>query len=253
MPGARFSFSRSIAVLALVALSACASAPKPREFPDRDLMNAACPAGFTKKVNGSIWTKLESKDMAGQFPASVAVDYPRRLAVEVTNLIGTPQAWLTIENGKTELRFTAENEKEYGKAPRARDMLGGLPLELAPRLFAGGVPCPADDKNQDIRVKQTDEGALEVIALDLRSRVSTRYVYSYNKVAGKPWVREVTWEKLARGNPGGAKSNLITILREDPSDSDGAPRKWSASSSRGDIRVRWKDRTVVPAGESPTQ
>ena len=253
MPGARFPFSRWTVVVSLFLFAACASAPKPREFADRDLMIAACPAGLTKKVNGSIWTKIESKEMAGQFPASVAVDYPRRLAVEVTNLIGTPQAWLTIENGKTELRFTAENEKEYGKAPRARDMLGGLPLELAPRLFAGGVPCPADDKNQDIRVKQTDEGTLEVVALDLRTRVSTRYVYSFDKVAGKPWVRELTWEKLARGNPGGAKSNLITILREGPSDSDGAPRKWSASSSRGEIRVRWKDRAVLPAGEARTQ
>ena len=253
MPGARFSFPYSFIVLSLVFSSACATAPKRREFTDRELMNAACPAGFVKKVNGSIWTKIESKEMSGQFPASVAVDYPKRLAVEVTNLIGTPQAWLTIENGKTELRFTAENEKDYGKAPRARDMLGGLPLELAPRLFAGGVPCPADDKNQDIRVKQTDEGALEVVTLDLRSRLSTRYVYVFDKVAGRPWVREVTWEKLARGNPGGAKSSLITILREDPSDSDGAPKKWSASSTRGEIRVRWKDRSVLPPLESPTQ
>ena len=174
MPSARFSFFRLFAVLGLVSSAACSTAPKRGEFTDRELMSAACPAGFTKKVTGSIWTKIESKDLSGQFPATVLVDYPKKLAVEVTNLIGAPQAWLTINDGKAELKFTAENEKEYGKAPHARDMLGGLPLEIAPRLFAGGVPCPSDDKNQDIRVKQTDEGGLEVIALDLRSRTSTR-------------------------------------------------------------------------------
>lgn len=242
MPGSRFhSSSPTLAFLSLVLVTGCASAPLSGEFTDRELMDAACPAGFSRKVTGSVWTKIESPEMSGQFPASVLADYPKKLAVEVTNLIGAPQAWLTIENGKNDLKFTAENEKEIGKAPRARDMLGGLPLELAPRLFAGGVPCPSDDQNQDIRVKQA-EGGIEVLALDLRSRVSTRYVYLFAKYAGRPWVREAHWERLARGGGQGAKSNLITILREEPGDPDGAPKRWTALSSRGEIRVRWKDR-----------
>lgn len=253
MPRVLYSWIFSVATAALVLLSGCASAPLAGEFSDRELMGAACPLELPSKVTGSVWTKIDSKEMSGQFPATVLVEYPKRLAVEVTNLIGSPQAWLTIAEGKTELRFTAENEKEYGKAPRARDMLGGLPLELAPRLFAGGSPCPSDDKNQDIRVKQTGEGGLEVLALDLRTRVSTRYVYFFEKVAGRPWVREVHYEKLARGAKPGAKLNLITILREEPNDADAAPRRWSASSARGEIRVRWKDRTLTPSAGSPTQ
>lgn len=245
MPSARFSYPIFVwtSLLAFV-FSGCSTAPKRGEYSDRELMAAACPPLPAKTVTGSIWTKIESKEMSGQFPATVLADYPKRLAVEVTNLIGSPQAWLTIENGKTDLRFTAENEKEYGKPPRAREMLGGLPLELAPRLFVGAVPCPTDDKNQDIRVKQTEKGALEVIALNLRSRTTTRYVYAFTKVAGRPWVSEITYEKLARRGEQGANLNLITIIREEPSGSDGAPKRWSASSDRGEIRVRWKDRTV---------
>ncbi len=245
MPCARFSF-----VFLAVLISGCATAPKRGEFTDRELLASACPVLAPKKITGSVWTKIESNEMSGQFPATVLVEYPRKLAVEVTNLIGSPQAWLTIEGGKTELKFTAENEKEYGRAPRARDVLGGLPLELAPRLFAGGVPCPSDDKNQDIRVKQTDEGALEIVALDLRTRASTRYVYFFTKVAARPWVREADYEKLARRGPPSAKSNLIKIIREEPSDPDGAPKRWSASSSHGEIRVRWKDRTVETVVDS---
>lgn len=253
MPGAPFLFQKSIVLAGLIFVSGCASTPLAGEFTDRELMAAACPPGFTAKVAGSVWTKIESKEISGQFPATVFVEYPKRLAVEVTNLIGSPQAWLTIDEGKAELKFTAENEKELGKAPRTRDMLGGLPLELAPRLFAGGSPCPSENKNQDIRVKQTESGGLEVIALDLRSRISTRYVYFFEKYGGRPWVREVRYEKLARGALQGAKSNLITILREEPSDPDGAPKRWSASSSRGEIRVRWKDRTATPSAGSSTQ
>jgi len=84
-----------------------------------------------------------------------------------------------------------------------------------------------------------------VIAMDLRTRLSTRYVYLFTKLAGHPWVREASLEKLARSAKAGAKSNLITIRREEPSDPDGAPKRWSALSSRGEIRVRWKDRTVT--------
>lgn len=244
MPSARLP-SRVLAPVGFFLFAACATTPRVGEFSDRELMDAACPAGLAKKVAGSVWTKIESKEMSGQFPATVSVDYPKKLAVEVTNLIGAPQAWLTIEAGKTELKFTDENEKEYGRPPRSRDMLGGLPVELAPRLFAGGVPCPVDDSNSDIRVKQTEDGALEATALDLRSRVSTRYVYRFTRYAGRPWVREAQVEKSARSGGSGAKSNRITISREEPVDPDGAPKRWAASSPRGEIRVRWKDRAVL--------
>lgn len=247
MSGARFSFfARLFLVLFLGAVSSCATAPLSGEFSQRELMDAACPAGFSPKgVKGSIWTKVESRELTGQFPATVRVDYPARLALEVTNLIGAPQAWLKVENGTTELRFSEGNEKEYGNQPQARSMLGGLPLELAPRLFAGGNPCPSDSKNSDIRIRENSEGGLEVEELDLRTRDSTRYVYFFTRYAGRPWVKEIRWEKLAKGGNRSAKSNLITFQREEPTDPDGAPKRWSASSIGGEIRVRWKDRSVT--------
>ncbi len=244
MQGARFLF-----LLSVLGFTSCSTAPRVGEFTSREMMEAACPANFQSgrgSIKGSVWTKISSKEMTGQFPASVAVDYPHRLALEVTNLIGAPQAWLKIEDGKTELRFSAENEKEYGKPPRARAMLGGLPLELAPRLFAGGVPCPSDDKNRDIRVRSNDEGGLDVEELDLRSRVTTHYSYNFMRYAGKPWVKEIRWEKLAKGGRRGAKSNLITFTRDEPMDPDGAPKKWGAVSGMGEVQVRWKDRAVTP-------
>jgi hypothetical protein len=247
MNGAFFFRTCGLSLFSIAFLFGCASTPNFAEFSSRELMEFACPAAFTdgahsKVVKGSIWTKISSKEMSGQFPATVLVEYPKRLAVEVTNLIGAPQAWMKIENGKTELRFTAENEKEYGK-PAARTMLGGLPLELAPRLFAGGIPCPSDAKNKDIRVKQTDTG-LEIIELDLRSRDQVRYIYTFTRYAGKPWVSEIEWEKLAKGARRGAKSKVIRVVREEPSSPDGAPKRWSASSEQGEIHVRWKDRSV---------
>lgn len=241
----RFSFLKGAVIAALAVLSACATAPKPGEYSSRELMDAACPAGFASEENprvvkGSIWTKIHSKEMSGQFPATVLVEYPKKLAVEVTNLIGAPQAWLKVEDGKTKLRFTAENEKEYGK-PKSAAMLGGLPVEQAPRLFAGGVPCPSDNKNQDIRVKQTSDGGLEVIAFDLRSRQQTRYAYQFTRYAGHPWVAHVEWGSVAKDE---RAAKIFQLTREEPSDPDGAPKRWTASSDRGEIQVRWKDRSV---------
>ncbi len=250
MSGARFSFLRSfprwiLGSLAILSLAGCATATKRGEFTEREMMEAACPVDFSAKtVKGSIWTKVESKEMNGQFPATVLSEYPVRLAVEVTNLIGAPQAWLKIENGKTELRFTEENEKEYGKPPAARSMLGGLPLELAPRLFAGGAPCPSDTKNHDVRVHENAEGGLEVEELDLRTRDRIRFTYVFTRYAGKPWVKEIRWERVVKSVNRPAKASPITFFREEPTEPDGAPRKWSATSSAGEIRVRWKDRTV---------
>lgn len=249
MPRARFSFFREAIVFTLLlVIAGCASAPKPGEFSARDLMAAACPANFlgekgVKSVKGSIWTKIESKEMSGQFPATVRVDYPTFLGVEVTNLIGSPQAWLKIDHEKIDLRFTAENEKEYGK-PKAGSMLGGLPLELAARLFAGGVPCPVDSKERKIEVKLTAEGGLEVFEQNLQTQTMIHILYSFSRYAGKPWVSEIRWEKLAKGAKRSAKSNLVTIVREDPSGPDSAPIRWSASSALGEIRIRWKDRSV---------
>jgi hypothetical protein len=186
-------------LLVPLALAGCASAPKVGEFSERELLEAACPARFAsesapKTVKGSVWAKIESPELKGQFPATVLVEYPRKLALEVTNLIGSPQAWLRMEGGRTELRFSAENERKYGRAPDA-DRLGGLPVELAPRLFAGGVPCPSLSKNVDLRMKTTEAGGLEVVELDLRSRDQTRFAYRFSKYAGRPWVREIDWEK----------------------------------------------------------
>jgi hypothetical protein len=245
MSSSRFPRTRWSSFL-FIFLVGCSTAPKPGEFSSRELMEAACPSSFlgssgVRSIKGSVWTRIESKEMSGQFPATVRVEYPRFLGVEVTNLIGAPQAWLKVEDGKTDLSFSASNEKKYGK-PQARTMLGGLPVDLAPRLFAGGVPCPKDGAGVRIDVRQTPDGDLIVEEVRLRDQALTRYVYSFMRYAGKPWVKEMRLEKLAKGARRGAKSNLITIIREEPAGADDAPMRWSASSDAGEIRVRWKDR-----------
>ncbi|MBC7386365.1 MAG: hypothetical protein H7301_09435 [Cryobacterium sp.] len=241
-----------ISVLTLVPLfllsSGCSTAPKPGEYTARELLAAACPTDFgsaskPRTVQGTVWTKIESKEISGQFPASVRAEYPTRLGVEVTNLIGSPQAWLKIENGKTELKFTAENDKEFG-APRIEQTLGGMPIEFALRLFAGGVPCPEQTKDRDVRVKTSSEGDLEVEERVIRTNEVTTIHYSFTRYAGSPWVKEVRWEKLASNVGRSAKSKLIRMTREEPDSADGAPLKWSVVSEAGEIRVRWKNRGV---------
>lgn len=232
MLGARFLLAAFAAAGIASGFHGCASAPKVGEFSAAELFRAACPEIDGKVVSGSFWTKLRSPELNGQFPASMRVDFPSRLVVEVTNLIGAPQAWLRIENGKTELRLSAQNEKRIGQTTQAQTMLGGLPLEHAPRLFAGGVPCPGPAAHVETQSEIDSEGGLIVQARDRRSNTSTQYAYRFDRYLGLPWVREVRFEG-------------VTITREEPASPDGAPKRWSASSSRGEIQVRWKDRSVV--------
>ncbi len=236
MHGARFCFHPGVSVALVAFLTGCSSAPKPSEYTARELAAAACSKMAPRTVVGSIWTKMKSTEMSGQFPATVRVDYPQRLAVEVTNLIGSPQAWLKMEQGRVELRYSEANAKEYGKPPTLQSTLGGLPLEYAPRLFAGGVPCPPNLSHFQTHARARVDGELELDSLDRRTGVRTVFRYRFDRYQGKPWVKEIEIE---------AHAKKVTIQRSDPSGEDGAPRRWSASSDRGEIQVRWKDRSIL--------
>lgn len=249
MEGSRARFSAFFSsVVCLVGWSSCATTGNLEGYSSRDLMAAACPSDFwnaahPKLVRGSIWAQIESTEINGQFPATVRAHYPGDLGIEVTNLIGAPQAWLKVENGKAQVRLSAENESRYGKRP-SRESFGGLPLLLAPRFFAGGVPCPHDEKNAEIRIRKSDQGELVVEERYPRTAEMTRYVYRFTRYAGKPWVKEVRWETRSKSDGAQKDSRIVTLHREEPLDPDGAPKKFTASSEQGTLRVRWKDRSV---------
>lgn len=185
------------------------------------------------EVKGEVWAKVESPELSGQFPASVRAVSPAQLYLEVTNLIGSPQAWMKIENGKIDLKLTPENQKEWGRQSM-KSIFAGLPLEYAPDLFLGRMPCPKRKVGDpELKMKVVNEG-LEVVS------GSTRYFYHFTEYIQKPWAESVVIQSKMK----------IEVEFFSPLDPDRAPLRWVASSPRGKIEVRWKDRRVEVDGKS---
>lgn len=229
--------------IALGAFAGCATGPKKSLGSAAELFEAACtgyraPGKKTAVLKGSIWAKVESPELKGQFPATVLAEAPGKLALEVTNLIGAPQAWLKIEAGRIQLKLTPENQRAWGQQS-VRAIWGGLPLEMAPDLFLGKIPCPPLGAGRDLRTSVLGD-QLEVISTDVKTQSKNRYLYSFESYAGRPWPNALTYEGVVRGG----QRVKIDFEFEDPSDSEYSPKKWSATSSRGAVTIRWKDRTV---------
>ncbi len=231
-----------LGTLLVLGLFSCSSLNQ-KTFSSGELFEAACSGGYssgkkTEKVTGSIWAKIESPELSGQFPATVLALSSGELALEVTNLIGAPQAWVKIKNKKIEMKLTAENQKAWKNSSQQLN-LGGLPLEFAPGLFLGRVPCPSFLGNSGLRMSVIGRKDLEVIETDSKTGKKNKYLYEFDSFEGRPWVSNLIYDGFLRSG----QDLRVEFKFESPTAPDRSPRRWSASSKRGKIDVRWKDRS----------
>lgn len=215
-----------------------------KTFATGELFEAACSGRYasakkTQKVTGGIWAKIESPDLSGQFPATVLARAPGELALEVTNLIGAPQAWVKIKDQKIEMKLSAENKRAWKNSSKHLN-LGGLPLEFAPSLFLGRVPCPDLAGSPDLRMSILNQKDLEIIETDSKTKHKNRYLYEFDSFEGRPWVSKLNYEGSLRSG----QDVKVEFKFESPTAPDRAARRWSASSTRGKIDIRWKDRAA---------
>jgi hypothetical protein len=189
--------------------------------------DACRPGQKNQAVKGSIWMKLNSKDAKGQFPASVDAAAPDQVTLEVTNLIGGREALIKVRQGK----YSVEVPDRAGGIGRRAEGLGswgGIPLRWASELFLGRIPCPsASTKAPKLQV--TDSGDLIVQA------GAERFIYHFRQWAGRAWPESLHWE--SKGYP----ATSVDFKFDDPEDKTGSPKKWEAKSTRGEVKVRWRD------------
>ncbi|HAR41980.1 MAG TPA: hypothetical protein DCS07_05010, partial [Bdellovibrionales bacterium] len=84
------------------AFAGCARAPlKTEELSPRILIEEACgkaaPGARVESLKGSVWLKAQSKEAAGQFPATLEVKRSGTVLMEVTNLVGGVEAVIRVE------------------------------------------------------------------------------------------------------------------------------------------------------------
>ena len=169
---------------------------------------------------------LNSKEAKGSFPAQVKATAPDHVILEVTNLLGGREALIQVADGQ----YSVDVPSKKGQAARkttGSGSWGGIPLRWASDLFLGRVPCPNQAHPLNLRVE--DSGDL------VAEGDGERFVYHFRKWAGKAWAESLHWEKLNQ------PSLAVDFKFDDPEDKSGAPKKWEAKSSRGEVKVRWRD------------
>jgi hypothetical protein len=228
---------RSKLALALILVSGCATAPTEREASDPKLLftQACAPGTGAQLVKGSIWMKAISKDASGQFPATVTAKAPDTLLLEVTNLLGSTQAIITVEGRK----YTVTVPDKAGNRTRREGAgsWGGIPLNWASDLFLGRIPCPTETQIAGARLSVNEERQLIV---DIERGEREKFVYSFRQWAGKAWPERLHWEKH------GKIASAVEFKFDDPEDRSASPRKWEAKSALGEVKVRWRDREATP-------
>ncbi|MCM2322567.1 MAG: hypothetical protein NDJ90_04835 [Oligoflexia bacterium] len=223
-------------VFLAVVLLGCAHAPVAvkKAGPDEQLRSICEVGRELQKARGTVWLKVSSKEVSGQFPATIEISAPDALVMEVTNLLGGREALITIR-GK---QYTVDVPPKKGRSQAGTRTWGGIPLEWAAELFLGRFPCPPSDAIADSAIRWTDERTLEVDVPPNLSREAQRFVYRVQTQGDRLWPEALHWE---RKNPPKLE---VDFTFANPESDTHSPRRWEAKSPQGEVKVRWKDRQL---------
>lgn len=211
-----------------------------------ELLRYACrPGAAIKSIKGSVWIKAKSKEFSGQFPAIVVVTSTGDFRLDVMNSFGGTEAIITIDPQKN---FRVDVPDHPEKSVRSQETWGGIPLQWAPELFLGKIPCPSTQnllkeqlvfKGNTLSVKVPKN--LGKLGLNRHEEAYFyRFVSKPENSSQSPWPSQLRWEIR--------KDDLVSKVEftfEDPEDLTQSPKKWSAKTATGEVKVRWKEREIV--------
>lgn len=225
--------------LILIASGGCATLPAKRGEDPAYLLERACsPGRDVTKVSGSVWLKAASKEASGQFPASVEAISPSTLRMEVTNLVGGTEATIVVD--KEEFRIDLPgSDKNKARSQKGVGSWGGIPLRWAADLFLGKIPCPAEETRGSLKPKLIEGGGVAVEAPGTYGATGERFAFRFKTWAGDAWPESLVWERQ------GKQATRIEFKFEDPEDGTQSPKRWEAKSPQGEVKNRWKERTVI--------
>lgn len=188
--------------------------------------------------------RLESKEAKGQFPATIEARKPDQVQIEVTNLLGGREALIEVKQGKFSVDVP---QKEGGtRHGEGEGSWGGIPLRWASRLFLGQIPCPIEIEESKIRLERNPDGDL------IAETQFERFVYRFRSWAGKAWPESLHWErkeiqpkKKSFGAAAEAVGAVVDFKFDAPEDQTGSPKRWEAKSSKGEVKLRWREMRIV--------
>lgn len=184
--------------------------------------------------------KVSSPQASGRFPAEVVATAPGSLQMEVLNLLGGTEAVIQIQGQKMQIKTPQKDDKK-SRTIRASDTWGGLPLAWGADLFLGRVPCPKRLSGIQLEFQSSDPKNLQVTVKRLGKKIAL-FEYTLRKWNNAMWTERLVWTRL--GREAQKKSHRVQFEFSHPNRETGSALRWSAESSRGHVRVRWRKRSV---------
>ena len=229
----------SLAIAGLLAMvSGCATVSELKKQTPSQLFSSACSIGRgNQKVTGSVWMLAKSKEATGQFPANVEAEDPAHLKLQVTDLINEVQAEILISGDDYKIDTPLQKKSKTQKPMKGTGNWGGIPLRWATELFMGRIPCPTKPEAQ-LKLGWGEDSSLRV-EMPIDGGSHEVFLYRFRSFAGGFWPEEVDWERT------GIQSSHVHFKFDDPDTASRNPKKWEATSDRGEVKLRWKDRAVV--------
>ncbi len=227
-------FKITVSAGCIALLGGCASAKKVNERDPAELLAEICSVGTQNQiVHGSLWMKAESVEANGQFPADVRMDSPTELRMEVTNLLGGTEAVIEVHGNQYSVKTPNQKQGEQ----KGNGSWGGIPLSWSTALVLGRFPCPTAEQRKLAKIEALDAEVLSVSIPAKLGQDAEKFRYKLRSWAGKLWPFQIEWEKV------GPFGNTVSFDFEDPEDGTRVPRRWSARSKAGSVKVRWKSRS----------
>lgn len=213
----------------------CSGRPIQKKLSPELLFEMAClPGQKIKSQTGSVWMQIRSSESNGQFPALVNAEHPSQLRLEVTNLIGGTEAIIVVQGDQYRVNIPNQ-KKEFEKGLGS---WGGIPLHWATDLFLGKIPCPRKDLYTKQILSLTEEGALTIKSSTSGNQTaSENFIYKFRKWGSLFWPEALRWERA------GPSPLIVEFKFDQPEEKTGSPIRWEARSIRGEVKVRWRDRT----------
>lgn len=221
---------KSLVFIAL--LTGCATAPRTTRDPAL-LERQICGVGDGhREVKGSIWAKIDSAKVSGQFPASVLATGTDRFEMEITNLLGAPEATVKRKGEKLTVKAPGKQLNKASVDPIVR----GISLDWMQKLLMGQIPCPPAARS---KISLTGEDGLLLVYS--APGIHERYQVRYRSWGGKAWAEHMEIERNLEGAP----VSRFVFDFQDPEEPSGSPKNWAVAFDQGALKVRWKDREVA--------
>lgn len=222
-------------MLALLCLACgCATPRSPlNNVNEKDLYSAACNIGRSvKSSQGVLWLKVKSKEYSGQVQAHVSAQSSDQMKMEILNPLGGVEVVVESKGDYFRIqRLGREKSTEEGVG-----QWGGLPIQWAPTLFLGRIPCP---KGENVKLTKTEHHELRIEVPSTQTQNAEQFIFQFEKISNQYWPISLRWEKL--NQPAHEK---VEFRFSEPDKNNLSPLRWDVKSSRGVIKARWRERSV---------